>query len=237
MSKDLNKLVWLVLPATVFLLPYFSRIGGLGSDLYLYGEDGWIEILTIIFLLVAIIFGVIFLLLNKVSGHGWTRWWMVLLTVGSIYFAGEEASWGQHLFGWDTPDFWQNLNDQGETNLHNTNPLFDQLPRTLLSIAALVGGVLAPLYFLFTQKHLKRSSLHYWLWPTHVCIPAAFLSLLVSWHEKIYKLMDAEIPVILDVRAGEVKESLLALFIMLYIMSIWYRSKNFQGKSYIKRAS
>ena len=64
-----------------------------------------------------------------------------------------------------------------------------------------------------------------------MCVPAAFLSLLVSWHEKVYKIMDVEIPIILDVRAGEVKESLLALFIMLYIVSIWYRSKNLHSKS------
>ena len=230
MNKDLNKLVWVALPVVVFLVPYLSRIRGIGADLYLYGEDGWIEILTIIFLLVAIFFGVTFLLLNKVPSHGWIRWWMALLILGSIYFAGEEASWGQHFIGYNTPEFWQNFNDQGETNLHNTSPLFDQLPRTLLSIAALIGGVLVPLYFLFAQQYPKRSSLHYWLWPTYACLPAAFLSLLVSWHEKVYKIMDVEVPVILDVRAGEVKESLLALFIMLYIASIWHRSRNFQGK-------
>ena len=153
MNKDLNKLVWVVLPVVVFLVPYLSRMRGIGADLYLYGEDGWIEILTVIFLLVAIFFGVMFLLLNKVPSHGWIRWWMVLLILGSIYFAGEEASWGQHLFGYNTPEYWLNFNDQGETNLHNTSPLFDQLPRTLLSVAALIGGVLAPLYFLFAQRH------------------------------------------------------------------------------------
>ncbi|MCY4420058.1 MAG: hypothetical protein OXC42_02220 [Gammaproteobacteria bacterium] len=231
MNKDLSKLIWVALPVVVFLVPYLSRMGGIGADLYLYGEDGWIEILTVIFLLVAIFFGVTFLLLNKVPSHGWIRWWMVLLILGSIYFAGEEASWGQHFLGFSTPEYWQGFNDQGETNLHNTSPLFDQLPRTLLSAAALIGGVLVPLYFLFVQRYPKRSSLHYWLWPTYVCVPAAFLSLLVSWHEKAYKFVDVEIPVILDVRAGEVKESLLALFIMIYIVSIWYRSRCYQGKS------
>ena len=79
-------------------------------------------------------------------------------------------------------------------NLHNTSPLFDQVPRTLLSIAALVGGILAPLYFFFTKRQPDRSSLHHWLWPTYVCLPAALLSLVVSWHEKIYKILDVEIP-------------------------------------------
>lgn len=226
MEKDLNKMLWLVLPITVFFVPYLSRLGGVGADLYLYGEDGWIEILTVAFLLIAILFGMLFLLLHKMPGHGWMRWWMVLLIAGSLYFAGEEASWGQHVFGWETSEYWQTFNDQGETNLHNTSPLFDQVPRTLLSIAALVGGVLVPVYFFLAKRRLSRASAYYWLWPTYECIPAALFSVLVSWHEKIYKILDIEIPVVLDVRAGEVKESFLALFIMIYVVSIWYRSRS-----------
>ena len=226
MDKDLSKLVWLVLPLIVFLVPYLSRMGVTGADSYLYGENGWVEVLTVVFLLIAILFGVIFLLFSRISGHGWMYWWVFLLILGSTYFAGEEVSWGQHFFGWETSDYWQSFNDQGETNLHNTGPLFDQIPRALLSVAALIGGVLAPLYFFFTKRRLNRSSLYYWLWPTYVCMPAAFFSLLVSWHEKIYKILNIEIPVVLDVRAGEVKESLLALFIMLYLVSVWYRSRN-----------
>ena len=224
MGKDLNKLVWLVLPVIIFLVPYLSRLGGEGADLYLYGEDGWIEVLTVVFLLVAIFFGAMFLLSGRIPGHTWMRWWMFILILGSVYFAGEEISWGQHIFGWEASSYWQSLNDQGETNLHNTGPLFDQVPRTLLSVAALVGGVMAPLYFFLSKRRLNEKSLHYWLWPTYVCVPAALFSLLVSWHEKIYRIMEIEIPFVLDVRAGEVKECFLALFIMLYVVSIWRRN-------------
>ena len=232
MERNLNKLVWLVLPVAVFLVPYLSRMGGEGADLYLYGESGWIEILTVVFLLIAILFGTMFLLLRRVPGHGWVLWWMVMMVLGSVYFAGEEVSWGQHIFGWEASEYWQSLNDQGETNLHNTGPLFDQVPRTLLSVAALVGGVLVPLYFFLTKRHPDKASRHYWLWPTYECMPAALFSILVSWHEKMYRILDVEIPVVLDVRAGEVKESFLALFIMVYVVSIWYRSRNvLQGDS------
>ncbi len=229
MEKDLNKLVWLVLPAVVFFVPYLSRLGGIGADLYLYGENGWIEILTVVFLLIAILFGMIFLLLHQIPDHGWVQWWMVLLVLGSLYFAGEELSWGQHIFGWETSEYWQTLNDQGETNLHNTSPLFDQIPRTLLSIAALIGGVLVPSYLYLTKRRLGVTSVHYWLWPTYACLPAALFSILVSWHEKMYRILEIKIPVVLDVRAGEVKECFLALFIMVYAMSIWSRSRNLSG--------
>ena len=225
MKKDLHWLFWLVLPLTVFILPYLSRLDAPGSDAYLYGENGWIEISTAVCLLAAILFGMIFLASNKVDHHGWTRGWMIIIVLGSLYFAGEEISWGQHIFGWETPDRWLELNDQGETNFHNTSALLDQVPRTLLSLAALVGGVIVPLFRIITGRYPDRSSSGYWLWPTFVCLPAALFSLLVSWHEKLYRVLEVEIPFVLDVRAGEVKESLLALFIMLYVISIWYRNR------------
>jgi len=56
-------------------------------------------------------------------------------------------------------------------------------------------------------------------------LPAALLSLLVSWHEKIYEALSISIPAVLDIRAGETKECLLALFMMMYALSIWYRNR------------
>jgi hypothetical protein len=43
-------------------------------------------------------------------------------------------SWGQHFFKWDTPSLFSEINDQNETNIHNTSNLFNQLPRNLLLI-------------------------------------------------------------------------------------------------------
>lgn len=225
MRKDLHWLLWAGLPAAVLLAPYLSRLGPAGADLYLYGENGWIEVSTVIFLFAAILFGVVFLVSGHSAVHGWARWWMALLVLGSVYFAGEEMSWGQHLFGWETPENWLGVNDQGETNIHNTSALFDQLPRTLLSIAALIGGVIVPVYRALAGRYPPRGSVQDWLWPTYVCLPAALFSLLVSWHEKLYRMLEVEIPAVLDVRAGEVKECLLALFIMFYVVSLWYRSR------------
>ena len=71
--------------------------------------------------------------------------WVALALVCCIYVAGEEVSWGQHLFDWTTPEGWAALNDQGETNLHNTSACLDQKPRLLLEIGVIVGGLLVPL--------------------------------------------------------------------------------------------
>jgi len=156
--------------------------------------------------------------------------WMVLFLLGAIYYAGEEMSWGQHYFGWGTPEQWTEFNDQQETNLHNTAAIFDQIPRTLLSIAALIGGVLIPIFRKYKNHIPSKESFFDWLLPTYVCLPAALLSLLVSWHEKLYKLLGVNIPAVLDIRAGETKECLLALFMMMYALSIWYRNRNVNGR-------
>ena len=51
-----------------------------------------------------------------------------------LYIAGEEMSWGQHFFHWNTPEYWAMVNRQEETNLHNTYYIFEKLPRCILEI-------------------------------------------------------------------------------------------------------
>lgn len=41
------------------------------------------------------------------------------LTAGMLFVSLEEISWGQRIFGWQTPGVLQEHNVQGETNLHN----------------------------------------------------------------------------------------------------------------------
>ena len=61
-------------------------------------------------------------------------YFIIIKILALIYFLGEEISWGQHFFNWESPDFFENKNNQKETNLHNISNLFDQLPRTLVLI-------------------------------------------------------------------------------------------------------
>lgn len=69
--------------------------------------------------------------------------WFVLAIAGCTYVLLEEVSYGQHLFGWATPEGWNALNDQGETNLHNTSAWFDQKPRILLEVGVLTATLAA----------------------------------------------------------------------------------------------
>jgi tetratricopeptide (TPR) repeat protein len=86
-----------------------------------------------------------------------TRWFFTLLAVASFYTFMEEISWGQRLFGYQTPDFFEKHSYQDEANLHNllTGPV-ESWTKTLLThliSAGLIGyGLLYPLTLKFRWK-------------------------------------------------------------------------------------
>ncbi len=51
---------------------------------------------------------------------------LVLLGLAVMFFlaGGEELSWGQHIFGWSTPEGLREINRQEETNLHNLGSIY-----------------------------------------------------------------------------------------------------------------
>ncbi len=79
-------------------------------------EDGWAEYLTAVaFFLAGLVTAA-----TAYMERSWTlRSFYFLGAVAMLFVAGEEISWGQRLFEWETPDFMMSLNQQGESNLHN----------------------------------------------------------------------------------------------------------------------
>ncbi|MCD4699710.1 MAG: hypothetical protein K8R91_03945, partial [Phycisphaerae bacterium] len=82
-------------------------------------ELGLIQNLTVVFLLPAVVVGVLIFLRRRELPRG-VGWIMLLAALGALYFAGEEASWGQHWIGYGTPDALKKINTQDEFNVHNT---------------------------------------------------------------------------------------------------------------------
>ena len=201
-------------PLGVFLLPYAASLAGLGG--WMYSESGVIEWLTVLFLIVAI--AALAMSLREASRLDVRVFvWVILLLLGAVYFCGEEISWGQWVFRWSTPDAWRVLNDQQETNLHNLRGigfLMDQFPRLGLSLAAFIGGICVPLYrFVRDVRPPPVTQWQGW-WPTMACLPAAALALLVRPVETLAH--SAAAPPWMQAGSGELKECLLALFIMIY---------------------
>ena len=53
------------------------------------------------------------------SKSRWQTFWLMGLALGCFVLAGEEVSWGQHLFAFEPPAVIAENNFQGEFNLHN----------------------------------------------------------------------------------------------------------------------
>ena len=122
-----------------------------------YG-GGAMEELTWIVLLIGILPALFLMIRHYRAGKKlpdrWTYAWFTFWMLGSFYFAGEEVSWGQWLFGWDTPEFWEAFNYQEETNLHNTSSWLNQKPRAAVEAFIILCGFALPLYRLRTGKNI-----------------------------------------------------------------------------------
>ncbi|MCZ7674723.1 MAG: hypothetical protein M5U35_00845 [Roseovarius sp.] len=87
------------------------------------------EYATIVFLALS---GIILLVNARALWRRGNRGGAALTAVYAIVFffgAGEEMSWGQRIFGWESGEYFQQHNFQGETNLHNLVVGSSHLPR------------------------------------------------------------------------------------------------------------
>jgi hypothetical protein len=213
--KGRNLMLYHGLPLFVILLP-LVWYAITGNYAIFKGEAGIIENMTVLFLVAAIGFCIASLSRAKrFLLPGFLKVWLLILIIGAAYFALEEISYGQHMFGWGTAEAWKELNDQDETNLHNVHSLFDQVPRALLSLGILIGGIILPLYRRFRDIRLDESSRFYWQWPTIDCVTIGLLVILIR---PILSVVETD-----AINTGEMKENLIALFILLYCISIHSR--------------
>jgi hypothetical protein len=235
--RDIRPIYWLGLPlASLFLCATVALVAPQSYRQYiLKPEAGYLEHSTVALLIPAVVFGLT-ILRRWQELPGWRiRAWAVILTLGALYFAGEECSWGQKYFGWATPETWSRINDQHETNLHNTTGLLDQTPRGLLSAAGLAGIVVPPLLVNWRKRWDPETCPREWLWPTMAVLPAAVIATLLGIPNKFYGeygVRNAAAPEWLDVmflggRHSELKEHFLAMFILMYQWSWAHRLKSF----------
>ena len=114
------------LTALAVLLPTYSIFLLASSEkvVYLTQEDGIYEAAGAIFLLLASVFFFITYYRNRKGNDFWlfkTRKNLFFLLLGLLFLFGfgEEISWGQRIFGLETPEGLKDANIQEELNLHN----------------------------------------------------------------------------------------------------------------------
>lgn len=222
---DLPKWLWLILaPAILPAIILANYINPLFFSVWIEGERGLIEMATPALLLGAITAGILIARHQALLPAKWIAVWFLLFALGSFYFAGEEISWGQHFFGWQTPETLGALNDQGETNLHNVSSWLDQKPRLMVVLWSTAGGIGAPLLAaLGLLKTGGPQDWRYWILPRRECVIPGLMVALVRVPEDVAFSIGRLIPHPFDVRASEAQEMYLAMFLCFYVVSAYRR--------------
>lgn len=97
-----------------------------------------------------------------------------LLALACFYVSGEEISWGQRLFDVPTPDFFDQHNLQGETNLHNffTGPISTMTKQALEYV---IAAGLAGYGLVYPWLLQRRAHLALWLERKELAAPPLYL--------------------------------------------------------------
>ena len=222
-TDAMARLWWLWLPlavAAVLLVlghaaPAFYGVW-IGSE-----SRGVLELSHVLLPLAGLVVALRTLCLPVLRRRPWLYVWIGVAALACLYIAGEEASWGQHYLGWATPEAWQAVNDQGETNLHNTSSWLDQKPRSLLELGVIVGGIVIPLVALW--RPAIRQAWFGIVLPPLICLPVALLAEFARMTERLLKLV-ADGAYLFN-RASEVQELYFFWFILLYLIVLNRRLK------------
>lgn len=189
---------------------------------WLSGELGIVELPTIAFALWGVWEAARIVRDRRKLPYPHLAWWFGLFAIALFVFAGEEASWGQSWFHWATPEDYARINRQGETNLHNLSSLTEEIPKTLLIAAALVGGIIWPIWAWAKKRgpYLGQGWFS-WIWPSSLIWPAAALTWVMRISERLLVATDMEDmfrPQYIAIR--ESIEIYAVLFILAYLWDV-----------------
>lgn len=204
----LKKFFFLLLPVLFLFWQLAFERSHSGAELAaLMSENGPIELMQWVVITLAFLGCLVTLPKIRVKQQPWLFAWVGIAALACLYISGEEVSWGQHFLNWDTPSYWAVVNDQQETNLHNTSSWLDQKPRLILMVGIILGGIIFPLLQKFKPGLLPRQFAV--LYPSMLFMPIA---LLVIGPYAIDKVVD------IFARVSEVQELYMYYFILLYIL-------------------
>lgn len=147
--------------------------------------------------------------------RSWRDWFWLLLGIAALYVALEEISWGQQFFDWESPEFFQKHNLQGETNLHNmlTGPystLLKDVLTWMLLATFIAYGVVYPLMY--------RAKVGLAQWAESIGVPVPSLCLLPYF--VLFVICEAGL---FHFNEAEIAELILSLALCFMSASYFYR--------------
>lgn len=146
---------WRLTPRMIVLItaiPFVVAFMGagsalLGKDAYKWftSEDGFAETLQVVFYFTAFVLSLIVARRQWRTNEKLISFLYIGLSLALVFMIGEETSWGQRIFGWDTDPALVEINKQDETNFHNIYGV----GATFKWLQMVVGayGVVLPLIF------------------------------------------------------------------------------------------
>ena len=215
-ENKIPKILWLWIPLAIAIGQVILELTVDKTIVSIsHSENGPHELMQFFFITMAGVVAALILIKFHSVMNLLIKAWIFIALLACIYVSGEEVSWGQHFFDWTTPDFWSELNDQQETNLHNTSSWLDQKPRLILEIGVIVGGLLMPLIEKFKPSWLKTK--FEVLYPPITLWVTALMAELPKYIEKINNELGNDF----FVRESEIQELFFFYFVLLYLINFY----------------
>ncbi len=186
------------------------------------GEDGISENLQVLFWTFALILGLV------VMGRLWQKGSKIfallylVLNIGIVFIVGEEISWGQRIFGWETSEELKAINKQEETNLHNIEGVGDKI-KWLHVLIGSYGTIFPLLALLFRADARYREALSL-LVPHYTLLPHFFATLVWRLQANLWKPPKSLYFVITEY--SEVMELVLAVAFFMFLLFQFRRLKS-----------
>ena len=132
---------------------YFRLFGVLESGLF-----EWVQFAS--YSLASVLGFKSFLFLKKKSLRC-QSYCLLVFALMCAFIALEEVSYGQHIFHWQTPDYFSSVNLQGETNLHNLSSIQGN---SLLEISFVLVGAYGSFSWIL-RRNVKPLSISDFVFP------------------------------------------------------------------------
>jgi hypothetical protein len=205
-------LVIVLFPFVIAALGAFTALLGKDAYKWLTREDGFAETMQVLLYSLSAILSLIFAVRQWRAGKRLIALLFLGFSLALVFLVGEELSWGQRIFGFETTSGLASVNKQQETNLHNIYGVGSTFKWVQLLVGA-YGTILPLLVMIWTVPKRYREVADAII--PHYSLVTYFLPMFV-W--RIYRnLMEApEQFYFVVAEYNEVIELILALGILLF---------------------
>lgn len=185
-----------------------NKYGRIPRFYHLFGEDKLFEWMTAIFFALAslaILYSVMKIYSNRSFVFQYKNLFaaiMVFVALATFWIFGEEISWGQRIFNWETTETFE-MNFQNETNMHN---FFNPIVNTVYAVITFLMGVLMLIGWVRPRE--QTSMFFQLIFPHPSLFPSAIFLLVTSSIQ------------------GEMPELILSLFVLFYSIRLMIVAKN-----------